>query len=295
MSVIVRRISEGRLLRRAFRRSPPVIATIIVAIVAALFLMPLYWMFTGSLKLQIATMKVPPEIIPTQVTLQNYVDLFESGIPIWRWLLNSVTVSVGTLVGTLALSSLAGYSFAKKKFPGDRVLFFIVLAVMMLPKQISLIPLYLTMRRYGLYNTHLGMILPLVASPFGFFMMRQFISTIPNELIDAAKIDGASEWGIFWRVILPLSKPALAALGIFTFMSAWNDFMWQLVMAKDSDMMTLPIGVSALAYMPMGESVIVNIGLLMAGATFGAMPMLITFVAFQRYFVRGITVGAVKG
>lgn len=281
--------------RRLLRRAGVIVAFVIVGTVAVAFLMPMYWMFTGSFKLQLMTMQVPPEIIPTRVTLKNYYDLFTSAFPVFRWMLNSIIVSLGTVFLTLLVSSLTGYSFGKKTFPGQSVLFFILLSCMMLPKQVTLIPLLIFMRDLGLRNTYLGMILPLAASPFGIFLMKQFMSSIPNELIDAARIDGASEWGIYWRVIVPLSKPVFGTLGIFSFMTAWNDFMWQLIMASDLEMMTMTVGVNKLAFQPMGEMMIRNYGLIMACGVFGALPMIAIFIAFQRYFVQGITVGAVKG
>lgn len=281
--------------RKVAPRAGILLALAIVASVAIIFLMPLYWMFSGSFKFQTATMQVPPEFIPSKITLQNYVDLFTSRFPVVRWLANSIIVSTGASLLTLVVSSLTGYSFGKKVFPGQNVLFFILLACMMLPKQVTLIPLFLLMKNLGLYNTYPGLILPLAASPFGIFLMKQFMSSIPNELLDAAKIDGASEWGTYRHIVLPLSVPALGALGIFAFMNAWGDFMWQLIMVRGNDMMTITVGIAKLASIPVGNLLVRNYGLLMAGGTFGALPMIIFFLLFQRYFVKGITTGAVKG
>ncbi len=278
------------------RRRPLLLATLVLIVFAAIYLMPMYWMFTGSLKLQKGIMQVPPEWFPANASLGNWQVLFSAtSISPWRWLLNSGVVSVGTMAISVALSALTGYVFAKKKFIGSRALFFLILATMMLPSQVTLVPLYLAVRKLGLYNTYQGMILPMIASPFGIFLMRQFMHSIPDELLDASKIDGASEFGMFWRIVVPLSAPALAALGIFTFFNAWNNFMWQLLMAKDSSMMTIPVGVSYIALVPIGERAIVDIGLLMTGGTFGALPMILLFVLFQRYFIRGILLGAIKG
>lgn len=281
---------------RLRRRLPLAIITLILLVAAGIYLLPMYWMFTGSFKLQKGILQVPPEWFPSLPSLGNWELLFSArSISPWRWLANSVIVSVGVMVLSVALSALTGYVFGKKKFIGSRVLFFLILATMMLPSQITLVPLYLVVRELGLYNTYAGMILPMIASPFGVFLMRQFMQSIPDELLNAAQMDGASEFGLFTRIVVPLAAPALAALGILTFFGAWNNFMWQLLMAKDTTMMTLPVGVSYIALVPIGERAIVDIGLLMAGGTFGAIPMIILFILFQRFFVRGIMLGAIKG
>lgn len=287
-----RALSWGRV--RA--RLPLILLTLLVLIAAIIYLLPLYWMFTGSLKAQKGIMMTPPEWFPASPTLENWRNLFSiKTISPWSWFKNSVIVSLGTVAISVSMSALAGYAFAKKQFPGREVLFFLILATMMLPTQVTLVPMYLFVRRLGLYNTYMGMILPMVLYPFGVFLMRQFMQAIPNELLDAARIDGASEWGQFWGIAIPLSVPALSALTILTFFNAWNNFMWQLLMAKDYKMMTLPVGVSYLALVPIGERAVLDVGLLMAGGTFGAIPMILFFLFFQRYFVQGLMVGALKG
>lgn len=284
------------ILTRLRRLEPPYVAALVVLTTfAVMFLLPMYWMFTGSFKAQIVTIKTPPELFPARPTLENWANLFGSDLPVLRWLANSLIVAGGTMALTLLLSSLTGYSFGKKQFRGSRVLFWLMLATMMLPSQVVLIPLFIAVRRLQLYNTYWGMILPMVASPFGVFLVKQFMATIPNEIMDAARIDGVSEWGMYWRIILPLSGPGLASLAIFSFSNAWNNFMWQLLMAGNIEMSTLPVGVSAMARTAMGDRAIVDIGLLMAGGTFGALPMILFFLVFQRYFIKGITLGAVKG
>jgi multiple sugar transport system permease protein len=268
-------------------------------IMAVTFLLPLYWMMTGSFKLQTVTMSVPPEFIPTKPTLENWMRLFTGPWPIFRWVLNSIAVSFLTVVLVLAVSSLTGYGFGKKKFPGSNVLFFIILSTMFLPNQVMLIPLFLLVKNLHLTDTTLGtyfaMALPMISSPFGIFMIKQFCSTIPDELLDAARIDGASEWGVFTKIVIPLLKPALAALSIFTFNQAWNYFMWHMVLATDKSQYTIPVGVSYMARTPAFGKVLTDIGLSMAGGTFGALFMIIFFIAFQQYFIKGITFGAVKG
>jgi multiple sugar transport system permease protein len=272
---------------------------LVLTALAIFFLLPLYWMATGSFKLQRTTVSLPPQLIPSQPTLANWAHMFTGPWPTWRWLFNSLGVSLLTVVLVVMVASLTGYGFAKKRFPGSGVLFFILLSTMFLPNQVMLIPLFLLVRGLHLTDslpgTYLAMALPMISSPFGIFLVKQFASTIPDELMDAAKIDGASEWQMFSRVALPLLAPALAALAIFTFSLAWNYFMWHLLLAADKYMYTIPVGVSYLALTSAIGKETLNIGLMMAGGSFGAFFMIAFFLAFQQYFVRGITFGAVKG
>jgi multiple sugar transport system permease protein len=247
-------------------------------VLAAVLLSPLYWMFSGSFKTQLATVKTPPDLFPAPATFANWEHLFGPDLPVIRWFINSVVVAGGTTLLVVLISSMTGYSFGKKRFMGSTALFWLMLATMMLPSQVLMIPLYILVRALKLYNTYWGMMLPMVASPFGIFLMKQFMATIPNEIMDAARIDGVSEWGMYRQIILPLSGPALAALAIFTFSNAWNNFMWQLLVANDLEMITLPVGVSYMAKVAIGDQSIVDIGLLMAGGTFGALPMIIFFL-----------------
>jgi multiple sugar transport system permease protein len=278
------------------RNSSHLVALAVVVVIAALFMLPLYWILTGSFKSQLNAVATPPELFPADPTLENWRVVLGGSVPIWRWLANSMLVAGATMLLSVSLSVLAGYSFGKKKFVGSRQLFLLLLATMMLPAQVLLIPLYILVRQLDLYNTHVGMILPLLVSPFGVFLIKQFMATIPNEILAAARIDGVSEWGMFRWIILPLSGPALAALSIFTFSTAWNSFMWQLLMAGDVSMYTLPVGVAAMTRYPIGaDQTVLNVGVLMAGGTFAALPMILTFLLFQRQFTQGITMGAVKG
>jgi multiple sugar transport system permease protein len=282
------------------RRQFSVILSILVLLsLASIFIMPLYWMVTGSFKYQKVTMDVPPEFFPAHPTLENWQKLFYGPWPVWNWLFNSVIVSLLTVVIVLLVSSLTGYSFGKKKFPGSGILFLIILSTMFLPSQVMLIPLFLLVRTFHLTDTTMGiylaMALPMLASPFGIFLVKQYCSTIPDELIDAARIDGASEWNIYYLIMLPLLLPALAALAIFTFSNAWNNFMWQLVIAADKFQYTLPVGVSYIARTSAYGRDFIDIGLTMAGGTYGALFMIVFFLVFQKYFVEGITFGAVKG
>lgn len=276
-----------------------VLTLFLIISLAISFVMPLYWMLSGSFKLQTVTMSLPPEFFPEHPTMTNWVRLFTGPWPVWRWVLNSVAVSMLTVFLVLLVASITGYGFGKKKFPGSNILFFILLTTMFLPNQVMLIPLFLLVRSMHLTQTVLGtyfaMALPIIPSPFGVFLIKQFCTTIPDELLDAARIDGASEFGIYYRIALPLLRPALAALAIFTFNQAWNNFMWHMVLASDKFMYTIPVGISYIARTPAFGKMVTDIGLSMAGGTFGEAFMILFFLMFQRYFVKGITFGAVKG
>ena len=284
--------------RHAVEKATRLVSYVLLTFMAVTFLLPLYWMFTGSFKLQSVTMAVPPEIFPAQPTLENWIRLFTGPWPVWRWVFNSLAVSLLTVVLVLVISSLTGYGFGKKKFPGSNVLFIILLSTMFLPNQVILIPLFLLVHSLHMTSTTLGtyfaMAMPMISSPFGIFLIKQFCSTIPDELLDAARMDGASEWGVFRLIVLPLLKPALAALSIFTFNQAWNYFMWHFVIATDKTQYTLPVGISIISRTPAIGKMLTDIGLTMAGGSFGAFFMIVLFIAFQQYFIKGITFGAVK-
>jgi multiple sugar transport system permease protein len=259
-------------------------------LLAFLFLFPFYWMVKGALQPSSMALQIPPSFAPVRLSLDNFHRLFTRTLAL-RWLANSIIVAGSATLLTLLTASLSGYAFAKKRFPGRELIFWLLLTAMMVPKQVMLVPLYVLMNRYGLYNTHAGMFLPMVAWPFGLFLFRQFMQGIPNALIDSARMDGAGEALTFRRIIAPMSKPAFATVGILYFINTWNDYMWQLVMAKDLLVSTLPVGVSRVSRTEFE----VDYGLLMAGATFGAVLVAAAFLFFQKYFVRGLTMGAVKG
>lgn len=266
------------------------ILLVLIFLLSFLFLFPIYWMFKGAFQPTAMAIQVPPSFLPVNLTLDNFTKLF-GNFPSLRWLYNSAVVAGSATVLTLLFGSLAGYAFAKHRFPGREILFWMLLTAMMLPKQVMLVPLYVLMRNYNLYNTHAGMFLPQVAWPFGLFLMRQFMQSIPDELIQSAKVDGATEFRIFLSIIVPLSIPAFGTVGILYFTRTWNDYMWQLIMVKEPIMNTLPVAISKVAR---GEWS-VDYGLMMAGAAYGAIPMITIFLFFQKYFVKGLTVGAVKG
>jgi multiple sugar transport system permease protein len=256
---------------------------------AACALLPLYWMVSTSLKSASVVMKMPPEWFPAAPTLENYRLLFRRAA-MARWFLNSALVAAVHTMANLLTASMAGYAFAKKQFPGDRAIFWMLLATIMIPGMVLLAPLFLLIARMGLIDTYAGLMLPGLVTIFGIFLMKQFIQTLPNELIDAARVDGASEWGIYWHVVLPLSRPGLAVLGIFSFMGAWNDFLWPLLVTQSKSMRTLPVGLATLQ-----QESVTDYGLLMAGACVAALPMIAIFLLLQRHFLKGLTLGAVKG
>ena len=260
-------------------------------ILAVLSLVPLYWMIIGSFKLEKVAIGYPPEWFPAEPTLENWRNLI-NGRPSLRWMLNSFVVSSGVAVGAVFTSVTAGYAFGKKVFPGRDVLFWMFLITMMVPRQAFLVPMFILMRNLQWFDTYQAMIVPYLAYPFGIFLIRQYMRSLPDELIQAATVDGANELQLFWHIILPLSRPVVGAVAIFAFMAGWNDYVWQLVVVNSENMMTLPVGVSKLAASGVGSA---DIGLGMAGATLAFIPMFIIFMIFQRAFIKGITVGSLKG
>jgi multiple sugar transport system permease protein len=257
---------------------------------AFLSLMPMLWMVSTSLKPVTSYLKMPPEIVPSHPTLSNYADLLKNAPHWWRWVLNSVIVTSVVTGANLLFCSMAGYAFAKKRFPGAKAVFWAIVMSMMIPQQVTLIPLYQVTVRLGLYDNFGGLCIPFLSTAFGIFLMKQFSETISTDMLDAGRIDGCSELGLFVRVVLPLVKPALAVLGIFTVMWQWNDFLWPLVITNSSEMRTLQVGLATLQ-----SKWSTDYGTLMAGAGLSALPMIAVFLAFQRYFIQGLRLGALKG
>ncbi len=267
------------------------LALAIVVALAIILLMPIIWMILGSFKIQRVAMSYPPELIPSNPVIDNWERLLIDR-PSLRWMLNSFIVAGGIALFGVITSTCAGYAFGKKQFPGRTVFFWLILMTMMLPRQIYMIPLFVLMKNLDWFNSYQGMIAPYIVYPFGVFLMRQYMQSIPDELLEAGKMDGASELQLFRHIILPLSRPAIGAIAIFAFMAGWNDYLWQLVTATDEMWLTLPVGVAKLTASGVGS---VDVGVGMAGATFAFIPMLLIFLLFQNYFIKGITVGALKG
>jgi multiple sugar transport system permease protein len=269
-----------------------IVGLTVLSIWALFSLFPLYWMVITALKPSVAIMVTPPELIPRQITLRNFEVMFNSGI--WRWTLNSFIVSGSVTVLQLLFSSMAGYAFAKKSFPGRNLIFWLYISSMMIPIYAIVVPLYRMMASLKLLDTYYALILPGLAAPFGTFLMRQYIQSLPTELLDAARIDGCNEWGVYRHVVLPLSKPGLAVLGIFVFNSQWADFFWPLIVTNSANMRVLTVGLTSFQLFEAGSG-LRDYGLLMAGAAWAAIPTFIIFMFLQRYFLKGITLGALKG
>lgn len=250
---------------------------------------PFLWMISTSFKTTDAVLQIPPQWIPNNPTMNNYLRLF-SEFNFYRPFINSVIVSVTIPVLSLLVCSMAGYAFAKFEFPFKRVLFLTVLGTLMVPTQITMIPVFLLLKRLGMLNSYRGLILPGIATAFNIFFLRQFIQSIPEELLEAARIDGAGEFFIFFKIVIPLTKPALAALGIFSFTGAWNQFLWPLIIATSETMYTLPVAISNLTGQFSSA-----FGLQMAASVMATLPIIIIFLFAQKYFIRGITLSGLKG
>jgi multiple sugar transport system permease protein len=249
---------------------------------------PFLFMASTSFTKSFTMMTYPPTLIPEDPSLDNYYEIiftFQNGL-FPRWFFNTVFTTLAITAGSLLLNTLSGYIFAKKEFYGKDLVFSLLLATLMVPGAVTLIPAFLIVNRLGLFNTYWALILPALASPFGIFMMRQFITSLPSELIESAKMDGASELRTFWSIVIPLSTPAMAALGIFTVINTWNNFLWPLIVLRSNTMRTLVVGLATVQ-----SEFNINYGLVMAGSVLTVLPMLILYIAFQPYFVEGLRMG----
>ena len=297
-----------------------IVAMVLVFLLALLFLFPLYWIVTGSFKTGQEINSTEPVWWPSEFTLKHYetllgnkkANLFDFTVPFSqyftddgealvlfsgpevpaavRWLLNTVWMAVAAMLLTCLTASLAGYALAKKRFTGRGIIFTLIVCAMALPKQVILIPLIREMSTLKLYDYISAVIFPIVGWPFGVFLIKQFAESIPDGILESARIDGASELRTFTKIAFPMIKPGVGALAIFTFISAWNDYFMQLIMLSSTKNLTISLGI---AKMQAENST--NYGLIMAGAAFAAVPIIIVFIIFQKYFTRGITMGAVKG
>jgi multiple sugar transport system permease protein len=254
-----------------------------------IMVVPFVWMLLGSFKTTAELRQVPPTWWPENFTLDNFANLFgrENFV---RYFLNSTIVAVSVTIGNLIFCSMLGFALAKLEFPGKRILFGLVLATLLVPTVVTFMPLFVVVSNLELLNTHAGLILPFLAGAFGVFLMRQFIMGIPDELLDAARVDGAGEYYIFWRIIMPLCGAPLATLAILTFLGSWNSFLWPLVAALTQDLYTLPVAV-ALFSTGQQES---NIALQLAGAVIVVAPVVLIFIALQRFFTQGIAMTGIK-
>jgi len=253
-----------------------------------IMLTPFYWTLITSIKVPSETMTYPIKWIPSKITFVHFQKAWHANFPIYYR--NSIIVAVAVVLGNIFTSAMAGFLFAKYEFPFKNVLFLMVLSTMMIPFAVVLIPLFLIVAQVlKLKDTLWALIIPSLISPFGIFLMRQFIQTIPDELMDAARIDGASDWRIFWRIIMPLCKPALSALTIFHFIWIWNDFLWPLIVTDSDRSRTLPIGVALFAFQRW-----LQYNLVIAGSVLVLAPLVIFYFIFQRAFIQGIVLTGMK-
>ena len=302
-----RRLNASKTKTRAYT----IFSFVLVLIIAVFFTFPLYWIITGAFKTGAEINATEPVWWPSQWDTGNFLrllakrsaPLFEFKIPFTamtvqgpkipgalRWLINTVFMSVAAMLLTCLTSAMAGYVLAKKRFWGRGIIFGLIVCAMALPKQVILIPLLREMNSLHLYDTIWAVIFPVVGWPFGVFLLKQFAEGIPTEMVEACRIDGASEWRTFTDVMFPMIKPGVGACAIFTFINSWNDYFMQLIMLSSSSKLTISLGIATMQ----GESS-TDYGLLMAGAALASVPIIIVFLIFQKYFTKGITMGAVKG
>ncbi len=266
------------------------IGLLVLLIGGVWMLLPLVWMLSASLMPLSEVIKIPPVwFAPAKYTVGNFSEVwFDIGF--WRFSLNSAFVALTITTCQLLTSTMAGFAFARYEFPGRTVIFIVILSTLMIPFQVIMIPLFIMMAKLGLVNTYWGMIVPAIVTPFGIFLMRQFMLSVPKSLLEAGRIDGASEPYIYARIMLPLSKPAIAALTIFTFLAAWDDFLWPLIIINSKQKWTLPIAMSRFT-----EQYISQTHLQMAGAAVMFLPVLIVFLLMQRNFIEGVAMTGLKG
>jgi multiple sugar transport system permease protein len=257
--------------------------------IALVSLAPLAWMLSVSFMPVGEASHFPPPFLPSRVTLANYHELF-ARVGLGRNFANSVLVSGAITLLSLLVNTMAGYAFAKLRFRGRERLFRWLLAALVVPAQVAMLPLFLLMKQLGLVDSYAGVVLPALATVFGIFLVRQYTRGIPDELIEAARIDGAGEARIFFRIVLPLLKPVLVTLAIFTFMAAWNDFMWPLIVLTGQDHHTLPVAMATLS-----REYYMETEMMMAGAVVTVLPVLLLFLLLQRYYMQGLLLGSVKG
>ena len=268
-------------------RKVTVITGIALGIGALVTAFPFLWMITSSVKPQQESLTFPPSILPTHPTLQYFKQLFTE-LDFGRYLTNTIAVVLIGFIGMLFMA-MAGYGFAKFEFLGKKMMFFLVLATMMIPIQVTMIPTYLILSQLKLTNTLIGIAIPTLVSGFNIFLFRQFMSTIPLEILEAAKLDGAGEWRTFWQIVIPMSKPILAVQAVLTFIAGWNSFLWPLIIANDQNLYTLSVGLSLL-----NKQISVNPSLQMAAASLMVVPILFVFVIFQRFIVQGFALSGLK-
>ena len=271
------------------RRRSSILLHGLLVLGALVALLPMAWMVSASLMSTGEASSYPPRFLPRQVTFEHYRDLF-TRLNLGRYLINSAFIAFTVTAISLFVNSMAGYAFAKLRFRGRERLFRVLATGLVIPVQVAMLPLFLLMKQLGLINTYWGVIIPGLASIFGIFLIRQYAQSIPDEMLDAARIDGASEWRIYRSVVVPGIVPILATLAIWTFLSTWNDFMWPLIVLSDETRYTLPVALAGLV----GEHV-QDTELMMAGSVLTVLPVMLVFLFLQRYYIQGVMAGSVKG
>lgn len=273
-----RRITAGKIL-----------GWVVLVFAAVIALFPMYWLFTNAFTPVLNTPPLTPVLIPA-LKFDNFERLLVNNKFYTSWMVNSLLVASLITAWHVFFDALAGYAFAKRKFPGRTVLFWMILSTLMIPPQVTFVPLYIINRNLSLIDSLWALVLPGTAAVFGIFLMRQYIQTLPSELEDAGRIDGCNELRIFTEIILPLCKPAVAALAIFTFVRFWNDFLWPVIALNKPQNYTLTVGIANMQ----GEFM-TDWGIIFSGAALSALPMIVFFLAFQKYFLEGVRMGALKG
>ena len=262
---------------------------VVLLLGAAVATFPMLWMLSASLMPAGEASTYPPRLLPREITFEHYATLF-TRLNLGRYFVNSTIIAVAVTAISLVVNSMAGYAFAKLRFRARDRFFRILATGLVIPVQVSMLPLFLLMKQLGLINTYWGVIIPGMASIFGIFLIRQYAFSIPDDLLDAARIDGAGEFRIYWSIVVPTITPILATLAIWTFLSTWNDFMWPLIVLSDESHYTLPVALANLV----GEHV-QDTELMMAGSVLTILPVMLVFLFLQRYYIQGIMMGSTKG
>lgn len=266
------------------------LANLVIVIFATLWILPIAWLLLTSIQSREERFAIPPKWIPSSLDFSSYKRAWEL-FPIAEQFLNSLKVTLISSIGALIISSLAAYAFARLEFFGRETLFMILLAGLMVPPQLTVIPSFIAFRKVGLIDNHAALFLPAMITPLGIFLLRQFFRSIPKELDESAKIDGAGSFRIFFRIILPLSKPALSALGVVLFIASWNDFFWPNIFISTTSKMTLPVGIASLV----GVSGNTNVILVMASVGMQIVPLLVIFLFTQRFLIQSIATTGIRG
>lgn len=269
-------------------KRPNRLRELLVSLAAIFFIIPVIWVVISSFKSAGELFNFPPTLLPTEPTLDNYKQAFQTGT-FGRYTLNSFFVATTSMLIALLTNSMAAFALSKYRFKGRELLFMLTLATIMIPLQVIMVPIFILLTKMGLINSLWGIIIPPAASPTGVFMLRQYMMSIPDELLEAARIDGASEWQIYWRIMLPLSVPALATLGIFSFTWRWNDFIWPFIVLSSENKATLQLALARMSQSGVEWSVV------LAATVITMLPILIVFLLLQRYFLSDLTAGGVKG